>query len=70
MYPPEVMMQITQWRQQAVEGTLTQDELRKAILALRQTRKLAAATTPAARRKTATLAIPDADTLLAALGGE
>lgn len=68
MYTPEVQMQITLWRQQAAEGTLTQDELRKAILVLRETRMTAAQSTPQSKRAKAKIEIPSADDLLARLG--
>ena len=52
--PPEMSAQIQLWRQKAREGTLTQDEMRQAIAALRADRVGAAATSEKSREKKAT----------------
>lgn len=46
---PEMQTQIQIWRQKAREGTLTQEEMRQAIAALRQDRVAASATSAKAR---------------------
>jgi len=50
----ELQAKIQLWRQKAREGTLTQDEMREAIAALRQDRVGAAATSEKSREKRAT----------------
>lgn len=66
---PELQSKIAIWRQKAADNTLTVDEMREAIAALRQGRVSAAVTSENARRKTAKVAIPSADDLLSELGG-
>ena len=51
---PEMQAKIQLWRQKAREGTLTQDEMREAIAALRQDRVGAASVSAASREKRAT----------------
>ena len=51
---PEMQAKIQLWRQKAREGTLTQDEMREAIAALRQDRVGAATTSEKSREKRAT----------------
>ena len=51
---PEMQAKIQLWRQKAREGTLTQDEMREAIAALRQDRVGAAGVSAASREKKAT----------------
>lgn len=51
---PEMQAKIQLWRQKAREGTLTQDEMREAMAALRQERVNAAATSEKSRAKKAT----------------
>lgn len=65
---PELQSKIALWRQKAVQGTLTQDEMKEAILALRQDRVGAATASAAAKRSKAKAEIPDADDLLAEMG--
>lgn len=59
---------IAEWRARAAEGTLSLEEMREAIEALRAGRVSAAYTSEASRRKKAVAAIPVADDLLAELG--
>ncbi len=66
---PELQAKISIWRTKALDGTITMDEMREAIAALRQGRVSAAHASEGARRKTAKVAIPAADDLLAELGG-
>ena len=65
---PELQAKIAIWRQKAVDGTLTVEEMKEAILALRAGRVSAAHASEASRRKAAKVAIPSADDLLAELG--
>jgi hypothetical protein len=65
---PELQAQIAIWRQKAADNTLTQEEMKAAIIALRAGRVSAAYASETARRKTAKVAIPSAVDLLAELG--
>lgn len=65
---PELQSKIALWRQKAVQGTLTQEEMREAILALRADRVGAAVASAASKRSKAKAEIPDADDLLAEMG--
>jgi hypothetical protein len=51
---PETQAKIQLWRQKAREGTLTQEEMREAIVALRQDRVGASGVSAASREKKAT----------------
>ena len=51
---PEIQAKIQLWRQKAREGTLTQDEMREAIAALRQDRTSAAGVSAVAKERKAT----------------
>lgn len=66
---PEVMSKIAIWRQKAVEGTLSSDEMKEAILVIRGDRRSAAHASDGARKKAAVKVIPSADDLLDELGG-
>jgi hypothetical protein len=65
---PELQSKIALWRQKAVQGTLSPDEMKEAILALRQDRIGAAVASAASKRTKAKAEIPDADDLLAEMG--
>ncbi len=65
---PELLANIAIWRQKAIDGTLTLEETREAIAALRQGRNSAHYASDTARRAKAKVAIPSADDLLAELG--
>lgn len=65
---PELQSKIALWRQKAVAGTLSPDEMKEAILALRQDRVGAAVASAASKRTKAKAEIPDADDLLAEMG--
>ena len=56
------------WRQKAQANALTVDEMREAILALRQGRVGASIASDSSRRKAAVKVIPSADDLLGELG--
>lgn len=62
---PEMVEKISIWRRRAIEGTLTPEEMREAILVLRQNRKTSST---AAARSRAKSAIVSADDLLGELG--
>jgi len=61
---PELSAKITYWRHSLAEGTITQEEMKEAIRALREGRLAAGQATSAAKRKKAIIAIPHADDLL------
>jgi hypothetical protein len=60
----EGQAQVALWRQKAKEGTLTLEEMKQAIIFLRQDRMNAAATSSASKAKKAPV---DADSLLSEL---
>jgi hypothetical protein len=68
--PLELQAKISVWRQRSREGTLTQDEMKEAILALRAGRVAAMQASSTAKRKRAIAAIPSADDMLSELSGE
>lgn len=70
MTPAELQSKMLIWRQKAVDGSITKEELTEAMAALRGARKSAATATAAAKVKKAKAAIPSADDLLAELGDE
>jgi len=65
---PETQAKIAQWRVKALDGTLTIEEMREAIIALRGDRLGAAHASAASKRKKAIADIPSADDLLNELG--
>lgn len=65
---PELQSKMILWRSKAVDGTLSQEELKEAMAALRGVRRSAAASTTAAKAKKAKAAIPSADDLLKEMG--
>lgn len=66
---PELLAKIAQWRQKALDNTLTVEEMREAIAALRSDRLSAAHASEASKRKSAKAAIPSAQDLLSELEG-
>ena len=68
MTNPELNAKISVWRQAAIDGTLSQDDLREAIEALRGDRRSAAVASDKSRRAKEVREIPSADDLLAELG--
>ena len=66
---PELQSKISIWRAKAVAGTLSVEEMKEAIRALRQDRVGASIASETSRRKTAKAASPDANDLLAEMGG-
>ena len=65
---PELQSKIAVWRAKALDGRLTEDEMREAIIALRQGRVGAQVASDTSRRKKAVAEIPSADDLLGELG--
>lgn len=65
---PELQSKITLWRARAANGTLTQDEMREAIAALRADRIGAAIASDKSKRAKAKAEIPDAGDLLKEMG--
>ena len=68
MTNPELNAKISVWRQAAIDGTLSQEDLREAIEALRGDRRSAAVASDKSRRAKAVRESPSADALLAELG--
>jgi len=66
---PELLSRIAIWRQRAADGTLTPDEMRQAIIALRADRVGAQIASDKSRRAKAVKEIPNADDLLGELEG-
>lgn len=65
----ELQAKIAVWRAKAVEGTLTQEEMKEAIIIMREGRKSAGASGEGTtRRAKAKAAIPSADDMLSELG--
>lgn len=66
---PEIQAKIAEWRQKAVEGALTVEEMREAIKLIREDRVSAAQKSASkTTRKAAIAAVPSADDLLSELG--
>lgn len=64
---PDLQNQIAIWRRKAADGSLTEDEMRQAVIALRAGR-VGAATAAARSKAKAKAAIPTAESLLKELG--
>ncbi len=64
---PELQSQIAIWRQKEADGTMTLEDYRLAVRALREDRQ-SAATASATKRAKAKAAIPNANDLLSELG--
>jgi hypothetical protein len=65
---PELQSKVLIWRKKAEEGTLTIDEMREAVQALREGRVSASAASDKSRAKKAAKVIPNADDLLSEIG--
>lgn len=65
---PELNAKIAIWRQKQAEGTLTLDEMREAIIALRGGRVSASIASATSKAKKAPVVAPSADDLLSELG--
>jgi hypothetical protein len=69
MTNPELNAKISVWRQAAIDGTLSQADLKEAIEALRGDRRSAAVASDKSRKAKAIKEIPSADDLLSELEG-
>lgn len=69
MASPELNAKISVWRQAALDGTLSPEDLRQAIDALRGERRGAAVASDKSRKAKAVREIPSADDLLNELEG-
>ena len=63
---PELQIKISQWRQKAIAGTLTLEDMIESLKALREGRRTAAAASAGAttKRKAAATPLPSADDML------
>lgn len=61
---PELSSKIASWRMRAAEGTLTLEEMKEAVRALRAGRVNSAAASAATKRKKAIAEIPHASDML------
>ena len=67
LYTPEVQAEINTLRAKVSDGSATLEDMKRAILLLRQDRQSAAAASDGARKKRAKAAIPNATDLLGEL---
>ena len=67
--PLDLQNKIAAWRLKAADGTLTLEEMKEAIIHLRQGRVAAVTASAAAKRKKSIAEIPQADDLLGELEG-
>ncbi len=65
---PEEQTKIINWRQKAIDGTLSLDDCREYVALMRQGRKSAAAASEASRKSRAKKVVKSADDLLKGLG--
>lgn len=63
----EMQAKLAEWRRKSAEGTITLEEMKEAIVALRAGRLAAGAAASVAKRKAAAKVIPNADELLGEL---
>lgn len=66
--PPDLQSKITMWRSKEAAGTLTIDDMREAVLALRQGRKQAAVASASSGKKSPKKPSRSAEDLLGELG--
>lgn len=64
MISPELQSKFASWRARAADGTLTEAEMKEAILALRAGRMQAAASASVSKKRAAMREIPKAEDLL------
>lgn len=69
IYTPEIASKIAIWRQKSIDGTLSLDEMKEAIVVLRAGRISASYASATARQAKAKTNIPNAMDLLATLKG-
>lgn len=65
----EMQAKLAEWRRKSAEGTITLEEMKEAIIALRAGRLAASAAASVAKRKAAAKVIPNADELLDEIEG-
>lgn len=61
---PELQARIAAWRQKAADGTITLDEMKEAIIVMRESRRSASVEAKASRASGGTKAKANADDLL------
>lgn len=66
--PPELQSKIALWRSRSADGTITQDEMKQAIIAIRQGRVSAATAAGESKKRTSKSPSRSADDLLSELG--
>jgi hypothetical protein len=66
---PELNAQIAVWRQAAIDNTLTLDQMKQAIVALRGGRVSAAIASSTSKAKKAPMQVQDSDSLMDELFG-
>lgn len=66
---PELQAKIAEWKSRSIDGTMTVEDYRVAIAAIRGDRKSAHAASDQSRRTKAKAVIPDAKSMLSDLGG-
>ena len=67
---PELNQKIAAWRQKAVDGTLTLEEMKEAIVALQAGRVSASIASATSKSKKAPMNVPSADSLMDELFGD
>lgn len=67
MYSPEMSARIAEWRRKSLDGTLSIDEMKAAVVALREGRVSAAASSAKSRSAKAKAPARSADDMLAEL---
>lgn len=65
---PELQAKIARWREKAIDGTLSQEDMKEAILALRGDRMRALSASETSKRGRAKAQIKSADEMLDELG--
>lgn len=65
---PETVGRLSFLRQKALDGTLSMEEMKEAVIMMRGDRASSVRNTDSARRAKVKAAIPDADTMLDELG--
>lgn len=68
MLSPEVQSQFAVWRQKSLEGTITLEEMKAAVAALRGDRRAAAAAATGGKSRSSRAAPRAADDMLGELG--
>lgn len=68
MLSPEMQAKVATWRQKAIAGTLSVEDMREAIVLLRSNRRSAAVSATEARRTKARKVVQSADDMLKDLG--